>query len=78
MGDERSWGEFEDPRSYFRSLKNSLASGYSFKPRSFKEEDRDRIEGGRNFKRTLTSLQLICLGIGVLHLYVRDTFSTKP
>ncbi|EIE24778.1 amino acid transporter [Coccomyxa subellipsoidea C-169] len=64
MGDERSWGEFEDPRSYFRSLKNSLASGYSFKPRSFKEEDRDRIEGGRNFKRTLTSLQLICLGIG--------------
>lgn len=61
-------GEFEGSRSYFRSLKTGLLSGYSFKPRSIKEEDRDRIEGGgRNFKRTLTSLQLICLGIGMCH-----------
>ncbi|CAL8464071.1 g3606 [Coccomyxa elongata] len=65
MSGRTSWGEFEDSGSYFRSLKKSIFSGYSFTPKSIKEEDRDRVEGGgRNFKRTLTSLQLVCLGIG--------------
>ena len=65
MSGRRSWGEFDDSGAYFRSLKKSISSGYSFIPRSIKEEDRDRVQGGgRNFKRTLTSLQLVCLGIG--------------
>lgn len=71
MNGRTSWGDFENSDSYFRSLKKSFISGYSFIPRSIKEEDRDRVEGGgRNFKRTLTSFQLVCLGIGT-HSSVR-------
>lgn len=65
MSGQGGLGDFDGIRSYFRSLRLSITSGYSFKPRSIEDEDRERLEGGGTiFKRTLTSLQLICLGIG--------------
>jgi hypothetical protein len=65
MGWEGSKSHIDGVGSYSRSLRNGLFSGYLFEPRSLKEEDRDRLEGGgAKFKRTLNSLQLICLGIG--------------
>ncbi|CAK0786283.1 hypothetical protein CVIRNUC_009496 [Coccomyxa viridis] len=59
----RAVGDFDG--SYSRALRSSLASNYSFKPRSLIDEERDRTEGGgKNLRRTLNGFQLICLGVG--------------
>ena len=59
----RIFGDFDG--SYSRALRSSLASNYSFKPRSLVDEERDRTEGGgKNLRRTLNGFQLICLGVG--------------
>ena len=59
----RAVGDFDG--SYSRALRSSLASNYSFRPRSLIDEVRDRTEGGgKNLRRTLNGFQLICLGVG--------------
>ena len=57
------FGNFDG--SYSRALRSSLASNYSFKPRSLIDEVRDREEGGgKSLRRTLNGFQLVCLGVG--------------
>ena len=64
----RAWGPFDGPASYGRALSRGIRTNYSFKPKSLAEEEADRLQyGGRNFRRTLNYLQLICLGVGVIH-----------
>ena len=60
-----TWGPFDGPGSYGQALSRGLRTNYSFKPKSLAEEEADRLQyGGKNFRRTLNYLQLICLGVG--------------
>ena len=73
MPRRRLWGPFDGFDSYGRALSRSIRTNYSFKPKSLAEEEADRLQyGGKNFRRTLNYVQLICLGVGatVSHQHV--------
>jgi hypothetical protein len=60
-----TWGPFDGAGSYGQALSRGLRTNYSFKPKSLAEEEADRLQyGGKDFRRTLNYLQLICLGVG--------------